>query len=65
MALTKDEVILPGHDRTQLANMAHQTKNLLDTEVPGVVADRGYSKSEEILDGVDALPDQNARWGEY
>ena len=43
------EVTNVGHDRTQLANMAKQAKEVLDTDELGVVADRGYFKSEEIL----------------
>jgi transposase len=43
------EVTNIGHDRTQLANMAKQAKEVLDTDKLGVVADRGYFKSEEIL----------------
>jgi transposase len=43
------EVTNVGHDRTQLANMASQAKEALDTDALDVVADRGYYKSEEIL----------------
>jgi len=43
------EVTNVGHDRTQLANMAMQAKEALDTDALSVVADRGYFKSEEIL----------------
>ena len=43
------EVTNVGHDRTQLANMAMQAKEALDTGALSVVADRGYFKSEEIL----------------
>jgi transposase len=43
------EVTNMGHDRTQLANMAKQAKDALETDVLCVVADRGYFKGEEIL----------------
>jgi hypothetical protein len=43
------EVTNVGHDRTQLANMAIQAKEALNTDALNVVADRGYFKSEEIL----------------
>ncbi len=43
------EVTNVGHDRTQLANMAGQAKEVLGAEELNVVADRGYFKSEEIL----------------
>jgi transposase len=43
------EVTNVGHDRTQLANMASQAKEALNTDALNVVADRGYFKSEEIL----------------
>ena len=43
------EVTNVGHDRAQLANMAMQAKDALDTGALSVVADRGYFKSEEIL----------------
>ena len=48
------EVTNVGHDRTQLANMAMQAKEALDTGALSVVADRGYFKSEEILACEDA-----------
>ncbi len=48
------EVTNVGHDRTQLANMARQAKEALDTEALSVVADLGYFKSEEILACEDA-----------
>jgi transposase len=48
------EVTNVGHDRTQLANMAMQAKEALDTDALSVVADRGYFKSEEILACEDA-----------
>jgi hypothetical protein len=48
------EVTNVGHDRTQLANMAKQAKEALDTDTLSVVADRGYFKSEEILACEDA-----------
>ena len=43
------EVTNVGHDRTQLANMAQQSKAIIETEELQVVADRGYFKGEEIL----------------
>ena len=43
------EVTNVGHDRTQLANMAQQAKDVIETEELEVVADRGYFKGEEIL----------------
>lgn len=43
------EVTNIGHDRTQLFNVASQTKEALDVEHLEVVADRGYFKGEEIL----------------
>jgi len=43
------EVTNVGHDRTQLANMAHQAKDVIGTKKIEVVADRGYFKGEEIL----------------
>lgn len=42
------EVTHVGHDRTQLSHMASQAKAALGTHELNVVADRGYSKSEEI-----------------
>ncbi|MEK6250062.1 MAG: IS1182 family transposase [Planctomycetales bacterium] len=48
------EVTNVGHDRAQLANMAMQAKEALDTDTLSVVADRGYFKSEEILACEDA-----------
>ena len=42
------EVTNQGHDRSQLANMAMQAKDLLDTDEVSVVADRGYYSGEEI-----------------
>jgi hypothetical protein len=42
------EVTNVGHDRAQLARMATQAKQALDTDELNVVADRGYFKSEEI-----------------
>ena len=38
-----------GHDRTQLANMGRQAKDVIGTKKIEVVADRGYFKGEEIL----------------
>jgi transposase len=43
------EVTNVGHDRTQLANMAQQAKDVIGTKKLEVVADRGYFKGEEIL----------------
>ena len=43
------EVINVGHDRTQLANMAQQAKQAIETDELTVVADRGYFKGEELL----------------
>ena len=43
------EVTNVGHDRTQLANMAQQAKDVIETDELEVVADRGYFKGEEIL----------------
>ena len=43
------EVTNVGHDRTQLANMAQQAKQAIETDALTVVADRGYFKGEEIL----------------
>jgi hypothetical protein len=38
-----------GNDRSQLASVAKRTKDTLETETLGVVADRGYFNSAEIL----------------
>jgi transposase len=43
------EVTNIGHDRTQLANMAEQAREVIDTKELAVVADRGYFNGEEIL----------------
>jgi transposase len=43
------EVTNVGHDRTQLASMALQAKDVMETDELEVVADRGYFKGEEIL----------------
>ena len=43
------EVTNSGSDRSQLSNMAKQTKAVLKVDKLDVVADRGYFKSEEIL----------------
>jgi Transposase DDE domain len=48
------EVINVGNDRSQLASMAKQTKDTLETESLDVVADRGYFSSAEILACVEA-----------
>lgn len=42
------EVTNQGHDRTQLANMAKQAKQLLKVKKLKVVADRGYYSGEQI-----------------
>jgi transposase len=44
------EVTNVGHDRTQLAAMAKQAREALDTETLTAIADRGYFKGEEILE---------------
>src|ERR1700752_2017202 len=43
------EVTNSGSDRSQLANMARQSKAVLETETLEAVADRGYFSSLEIL----------------
>ncbi|HKJ08497.1 MAG TPA: IS1182 family transposase [Gammaproteobacteria bacterium] len=43
------EVTNVGHDRTQLAKIAKQAKEAIDTERLDVVADRGYFRGEELL----------------
>src|SRR6202165_6077042 len=43
------EVTNVGNDRSQLAGVAKQTKDTLETESLDVVADRGYFNSTEIL----------------
>ncbi|TPW00465.1 MAG: hypothetical protein USCAAHI_00079 [Beijerinckiaceae bacterium] len=43
------EVTNVGTDRSQLASVAKQTKDTLETESLDVVADRGYFNSAEIL----------------
>jgi transposase len=43
------EVTNTGHDRAQLANMAEQAKDTIDTDHLTVVADRGYFSGDEIL----------------
>jgi hypothetical protein len=43
------EVTNVGTDRSQLAQVAKETKAMLETESMDVVADRGYFNSEEIL----------------
>lgn len=47
--IIEHEVTNVGHDRTQLANMATRTQQVLDVEQLSVVADRGYYRGEEIL----------------
>lgn len=42
------EVTNQGHDRAQLANMAIQAKDILETDNLTVVADRGYFSGDEI-----------------
>jgi transposase len=44
------EVTNVGHDRTQLFAMAKQARSAMGTEELTALADRGYFKSEEILD---------------
>src|SRR5689334_15536453 len=44
------EVTNVGNDRSQLAGVAKQTKDALETESLDVVADRGYFNSAEILE---------------
>lgn len=43
------EVTNLGHDRTQLANMAFQSREALEVEDMEAIADRGYYKGPEIL----------------
>ena len=43
------EVTNVGHDRTQLANMAKQAKEAMESDELTVVADRGYFSGQEIL----------------
>ena len=43
------EVTNLGHDRTQLANMAFQSRDAIGVEALEVIADRGYFKGPEIL----------------
>jgi transposase len=43
------EVTNSGSDRAQLANMAKQTKSVLNSATLEAVADRGYFSSDEIL----------------
>ena len=44
------EVTNVGHDRDQLSPMAHKTCDAIDEKDLTVLADRGYYKSEQILD---------------
>ena len=44
------EVVTDGVDRDQLATMAEQARQAIGTEALTVVADRGYLKSEQILE---------------
>ncbi len=44
------EVTNAGTDKSLLSHMAKRTKAVLETDVLEVVADRGYYKSDEILD---------------
>ena len=44
------EVTNDGHDRDQLSSMAHQARDAIGKDALTVFADRGYYKSEEILD---------------
>jgi hypothetical protein len=53
------EVTNVGHDRTQLASMAEQTREAIGDRVLTVLADRGYYKGTELLKcedaGIDAV----------
>ena len=53
------EVTNVGHDRTQLASMANQAKQVIGQDSITALADRGYFKGEEILlceqTGIEAL----------
>jgi hypothetical protein len=44
------EVTNVGHDREQLSPMSYQTRDAIDEKDLTVLADRGYCKSEQILD---------------
>src|SRR6202162_2489701 len=44
------EVTNVRHDREQLSPMSHQTRDAIDEKDLTVLADRGYYKSEQILD---------------
>ena len=48
------EVTNVGHDREQLSSMAHQARDAIGKDKLTVFADRGYFKSEQILDCVQA-----------
>ena len=48
------EVTNLGHDRTQLASMALQSREALEVEDMEAIADRGYYKGPEILKCVEA-----------
>ena len=48
------EVTNIGHDRTQLSNMALQSREALETDDLEAIADRGYFKGPEILKCVEA-----------
>ena len=43
------EVTNVGHDRSQLANMAFQSRDAIGSDTLEVIADRGYFKGPEIL----------------
>lgn len=43
------EVTNVGHDRSQLANMARQTKAVIGADSLTVLADRGYFSGEEVV----------------
>lgn len=43
------EVTNLGHDRTQLANMAFQSRDAIGSDPLAVIADSGYYKGQEIL----------------
>jgi hypothetical protein len=43
------EVTNVGHDRTQLANMAFQSRDAIGSNTLEVIADSGYFKGPEIM----------------
>ena len=54
------EVTNVGHDRSQLANMARQTKAVTGADSLTVLADRGYFSGEEIVacEAAGVIPDR-------